>query len=151
VPLLLVAFVLGLVFLWTFSAALKAPTSFMAVADERTRIRFAGFVDLVVANQNIVSARLKRHRFLAGIGIRTNFGGDVALITLPGEVVELTFREPVRVWLVPRLIPLRAHRLSLSLLHPARVVERFAPAAPVPSPPPNAHARRMKRRGSRTR
>ena len=78
---LIPAVLLGLVFLWAFTATLRAPTSFVAVADDRTRIRFLGQIDVVVANSNIVSARLVDRNILEGIGIRTNFRGAVALAT----------------------------------------------------------------------
>ena len=69
-----VAGVLGLLFLWLFSMALRAPTSFVAVAPERTRIRFLPFVDRVVDNGDIGNAgrlelthRCELRRLHAGI------------------------------------------------------------------------------------
>ncbi len=147
-PLLFGAIILGAVFLWAFATTLRAPTSFVAVAPERTRIRFAGFVDTVVANDNIVGARLRRRNVFGGVGVRTNFSGDVALVSTWGEAVEITFRQPIRVWLVPRLIPLGARRLTLSLRNPQKFVERFGRPAASPAA---GGGRRMKARGSRTR
>jgi hypothetical protein len=148
-PLIFIAIILGAVFLWAFATTLAAPTSFVAIAEERTRIRFAGFVDTVVANDSIVEARLVRRSLLWGIGVRTNFRGHVALLSSWGEAVELTFQTPVRIWLVPRLVPVRAERLTLSVRNPARLVEHFTPA------PGASHttriARKVKSRGSRTR
>jgi hypothetical protein len=123
---LIVAVVFGIVFLWSFAAALRAPTSFVAVADERTRIRFAGFLDTVVANEDIVSVRLARHSLWGGIGIRTDFRGTVALATAFGTVAELEFREPLRVWAIPRIWRLRARRLRVSVRNPEKLVQRFA-------------------------
>jgi len=145
------AAILGLTFLWTFAAALRAPTSFVAVAipEGRTRIRFSGFVDIVVDNRNILGARLVRRRFITGLGVRTNFSGDVALASAWGEGVELTFKAPIRVWLIPGLLPLKAQRLSLSLRNGQKLVEHFG-AASASSPATNT-ARRMNRRGPRTR
>lgn len=147
-PLALVflAVILGVVFLWAFATALRAPTSFVAITDERMRIRFAGFVDTVIATDDVMGARLVRRNILGGIGVRTNFSGDVALVSTWGEVVELTLRRPMRVWLIPRLIPLKAERLTLSLRNPQKVVERFGAAKPAATT-----ARKARQRGSRTR
>lgn len=146
-----IAALLGLAFLWTFAAALRAPTSFVAVAipEGRTRIRFAGFVDTVIDNRNIVGARMVRWSFIGGLGVRTNFSGDVALASAWGEAVELTFKSPIRVWLIPRVLPLRAQRLSLSLRNGQKLADHFG--GPNLSSPAKASARNMNRRGPRTR
>jgi len=133
VLLLLLTVFLGLIFVWMFSATLKAPTSFVAITEDRTRIRFGSFVDTVVANSNIAGAEMAKHWLPAGIGVRTNFRGDVALVSTTGAVARLTFRQPVRIWLIPRLIPLKAHRLTLSVRNPQKLVERFATPSPVPA------------------
>ena len=148
--LLLPAVILGMVFLWAFSATLRAPTSFVAVTPERTRLRFAGLIDTVISNNDVVGARLVRRNILGGIGVRTNFSGDVALVTTWGEVVELTLRNPVRVWLVPRIIPLRATRLTLSLRNPQKLVDRFG-APTTPTRTATVGGGRTRQRGSRTR
>jgi hypothetical protein len=138
---------LGLVFLWVFGAALKAPTSLVAITDERTRIRYANFVDTVINTHDIAGARLVKRNILGGMGVRTNFSGDVALVMTWGWCVEITLRNPVRVWLVPKLIPLHATRLTLSLRNPAKLVERFGPPTPLQPAP----AGKSRQRGSRTR
>lgn len=135
---------LGLVFFWLFATTLRAPTSFLAVSDDRTRIRFAGFVDTVVPNADIAGVRLVRHRLYGGLGVRTNFGGDVALVTATGMVAELTLRRPVKVWLLPGLVRVRARRLRLSIKNPEKLAARFG-QPPSRSPEP---ARKMSRRGS---
>jgi hypothetical protein len=142
------AVVLGLAFLWCFAAALRAPTSFVAVAEERTRIRFAGFVDTVIANSDVVAARTAKWPIWGGIGIRTNFRGHVALTSAWGEAVELDLRNPVRIWVIPRLWKVNASRLTLSVRNGRKLVDRFGLSV---SSPPAAPARKMKRRGSRTR
>lgn len=146
--LLLPAIVLGLVFLWAFGATLRVPTSFVAITSERTRIRFAGFVDTVISNDNIVGARVKNRNILGGIGVRTNFNGDVALVTTWGQVAELVLRQPIRVWLIPRLIPLRAQRLTLSLRNPQKLADRFGAPSNVS---PARGGGKTRQRGSRTR
>ena len=153
-PLLLpAAVVLGLLFIWAFATALRAPTSFVAIAPERTRIRFAGFVDTVFDNGDVIAARVVHQPSWGGLGVRKQLGGGIALLTAWGEVVELELRRPLRVWLIPRLVPLRSTRLRLSVRHPEKLAERFSPAAgarPDTSPQPG-RGRKMRQRGSRTR
>lgn len=150
IPFLLVPLLLGLVFLWMFSAALRAPTSFVAVSETGMRIRYAGFVDIVVPLTNVTGARLTRWNLIGGLGVRTSFRGDVALVSTWGEAVEVHFRQPVRVWVIPRLLPARATRLTLSLRNPGKLVERLGPPSPAESRPAPSN-RKMKRRGPRTR
>lgn len=146
---LLLALFLGLVFLSLFGWALRAPTSFVAVAPERTRIRYISFIDRVIANEDIVSVRLQSWALWRGLGVRTSFRGDAALVSAWGTCAELTLREPVRVWLIPRLVPIRATRLILSVKNPELLVERFGSGA-VESPA-GRHPSKVKHRGSRTR
>lgn len=145
IVLLIAAVLLGLVFLWTFGAALRAPTSFVAITEERTRIRFAGFVDTVVDNRNILGAKLAEHHIIGGLGVRTSFRGEVALASASGPVAMLYFRQPLRIWLIPRLVPVKAYRLKLSVLHPARLVERFG--APTSAPVSSGAKKKTRQRG----
>ncbi|MGH2634222.1 MAG: hypothetical protein ACRDG3_12490 [Tepidiformaceae bacterium] len=145
------AILLGLTFMWTFGGALRAPTSFVAVTAERTRIRFPNGIDRTIENRDVLGARMVHRNMLGGIGIRTNFGGDVALVTTWGDVVELTLRNPVRVWLIPRLIPLRATRLTLSLKNAQKLVERFGAPEATTSASSKSALRKTRQRGSRTR
>lgn len=151
--LLPAAVVLGLLFIWAFATALRAPTSFVAIAPERTRVRFAGFVDTVIDNRDVIAVRVVHQPFWGGLGVRKQLGGGLALLTAWGDVAELELRRPMRVWLIPRLVPLRGTRVRLSVRHPEKLVERFSPAGverPAPSPQPG-RSRKMRRRGSRTR
>jgi hypothetical protein len=153
-PLLLpAAVVLGLLFIWMFATALRAPTSFVAIAPERTRVRFAGFVDTVIDNGDVVGVRVVHQPFWGGLGVRKQLGGGIALLTAWGYVAELDLRRPMRVWLIPRLVPLRSTRVRLSVRHPEKLAERLAPAGsakPAASPEPGRR-RKMRQRGSRTR
>jgi hypothetical protein len=143
------ALFLGLAFLTLFGWALRAPTSYVAVAPERTRIRYGSFFDRVIDNRDIVSVRLRRWAFWRGLGVRTSFRGEVALVAAWGTCAEVTLREPVRVWLIPKLIPVRATRLVLSIRNPEKLVERFA--TNVPESPSPRRTSKVKHRGSRTR
>ena len=144
------ALILGLAFLWSFAATLRAPTSFVAIAEERTRIRFAGFVDTVVANKDIKSAKRVKWPIWGGIGIRTNFRGHVALSSMWGEAVEIELRNPIRVYVVPKLWKVKATRLTVTLRNSHKVAEHFGGQRGSASPPATP-ARKMKSRGSRTR
>lgn len=148
--LLFAAGLLGLAFLFLFSSALRAPTSFVAISPDRTRIRYVGFLDRVFDNTEIEGVTLRRWPWWGGLGVRTAFRGEVALVSMWGGCAEVHFRSPVRVWLIPRLIPVRARRLILSVKNPDKLVERFGPPPPAGSPAPN-RARKVKNRGSRTR
>lgn len=141
---LVIAVILGGVFLMTFAAALRAPTSFVAVGDERTRIRFSPFIDRVIPNSQIVAVRVVRHPWWGGIGVRTDLRGTVALATASGPVAEIELREPVRVWAIPRLWALRAERLRLSIRHPEKLAERFPAAGETGSAGDRRSARRRR-------
>lgn len=124
---IVVAIVFGGLALWGFATTLRMPTSFIAVSDERTRIRFAGFIDTVIANSDVTGVRVTNHPWYAGIGVRSNMRGLVALVGAWGPAAEIDLRRPVRVWLVPKLIPLRAQTLRVSVRNPQKLVERFGP------------------------
>lgn len=132
--LVLLAAFFAMIFIWLFGVALRLPTSFVAISQDRMRIRFAGFVDTVIDTRDVTGARLRDWPIWGGLGVRTGFRGDVALVAAWGPVVEVTLKQPVRVWLIPRLWRVRASRLALSVRNPAKLAERFA-AAPVPATP----------------
>jgi hypothetical protein len=143
---------LTLIFFWLFQTTLKAPTSLVAIDFDkgRTRIRFAGFIDRVIDNQDIAGVRVKHRNIFGGIGVRTNFAGDVALLSAWGDVAEITLRNPIRIWLIPRLIPLKASRLTLSIRHPQLLADRFGePSAATVRPASTARPLAAKRRGRR--
>jgi hypothetical protein len=148
-PLLFVAGIFGLAFLWLFAIAVRAPTSFVAISPERTRIRFAGFVDTVIANEDILGVELSRHSILGGIGVRTNFSGTVTLASTWGQSADLVLRTPIRVWFVPRLVPVRGTRLRVTVRNPHKLVERFG--APKSASPGPTAARKMAAGGRKRR
>ena len=140
-PVLLVTgSVLTVVFLFLFAFALRLPTSFVAISPERMRIRFPGFVDNVMPVSNVLGARLVKHSWWRGLGVRSDFGGSVGLVTASGDCAEIILREPLRVWVIPRILPVRARVVRLSVRNPARLVERFGP------PPATATATKSRRR-----
>ncbi len=126
--LLLLAAAFAMIFIWLFGVALRLPTSFVAISQDRMRIRFAGFVDTVIDTKDVTGARLRDWPLWGGLGVRTGFRGDVALVAAWGPVAEVTLKEPIRVWLIPRLWRVRATRIALSVRNPAKLAERFGPA-----------------------
>ena len=144
---LLLAIILGLFFLWLFGAALRLPTSFIAISPDRMRIRFGGFADTTVETRDVLGARLVPWTWWKGIGARTAFHGDVALVATWGTAAELTLKNPIRVWLIPRLLPVRATRVTVSVRNPQRLVERFGPVKN--APPKNTNTTTRKRARSK--
>lgn len=127
-PLLLApAAFLALLFLWLFGIALRLPTSFVAVSPERMRIRFGGFVDTIVETRDVAGARDIDWPWWKGLGVRTAFRGDAALVAAWGPAVEVTLRRPIRIWLIPRILPVRASRIVLGVKNPGKLTERFGP------------------------
>ena len=137
--LLLLAVLYGLLFLWLFGVALRLPTSFVAISEDRMRIRYAGFVDTVIDTRDVASARLRDWPLWGGIGVRAGFGGGVALVATWGPVAEITLHRPIRVWVIPRLWRVKSTKVTVSVRNPAKLVERFATGA---VPPPAKKKRR---------
>lgn len=126
-------------FIWLFGMALRLPTSFVAISQDRMRIRFAGFVDTIIDTRDVSGARLRDWEIWRGVGVRTAFGGDVALVATWGPVAEVTLKQPIRVWLIPRLWRIRATKVVLGVRNPAKLAERFGPV------PSNASAKKKRR------
>lgn len=133
--LLLLAALFAMIFIWLFGVALRLPTSFVAISQDRMRIRFAGFVDTVIDTRDVTGAQLRDWPIWGGLGVRTGLRGDVALVAAWGPVAEITLSQPIRVWVIPRLWRIRASRVTLSVRNPAKLAGRFASAAPrTPTP-----------------
>lgn len=134
-PMLLVlAGLFAVLFLWLFGMALRLPTSFVAISPERMRIRYGGFVDQIVETRDVAGARMVNWSWWRGLGVRTAFGGDVALVAAWGPAAEVTLKQPIRVWLIPRLWRVRATRVTVSVRNPQKLVERFGPVPIAPAP-----------------
>lgn len=146
--LLILAVLLGLLFLWMFGIALRLPTSFVAVSQDRMRIRFGGFVDSIVETNEVAGARLIDWRWWRGLGVRTAFSGDISLVGAWGPVAEVTLKRPVRVWLIPRLWRISATRVVLGVRNPHKLVERFGPA-PAAAPRMAKPVRTVRKRARR--
>jgi len=118
---------LAILFFWLFGMALRLPTSFVAVSPERMRIRFGGFVDTIIETRDVAGARDLDWPWWKGLGVRTAFRGDAALLAAWGPAVEVTLRRPIRIWLIPRILPVRASRIVLGVKNPGKLTERFGP------------------------
>ena len=131
--MLLLAIFFGMLFLWLFGMALRLPTSFIAISQDRMRIRFGGFVDTIVDTNDVLGAELVPWRWWRGLGVRTAFGGDVAFVAAWGTAAEITLKRPIRVWLLPRLWRVSATRVVVSVRNPQKLAERFGPVKNVPA------------------
>lgn len=105
--------------------AFQMPASRVSVEPDGTRIRFGSFIDTHIPAGGILSARAAKHPWWGGLGVRTWFGSTVVLATAPGEVAELELKDPVRVWLLPRVFGLKAQRLRVSVERPGELVRHF--------------------------
>lgn len=142
--LLLMAVVFGILFIWMFGMALRLPTSFVAISQDKMRIRYGGFVDTIVDVRDVAGAQLVTWKWWRGLGVRTGFGGGVALVAAWGPAAELTLRQPIRVWLIPRLWRVKATRVVVSVRNPHKMVDRFGPVK-VAAAKPAAVSKRKRR------
>lgn len=133
------AIVFAALFIWLFATAIRLPTSFVAISPDRMRIRFGGFVDTIIDTREVSGAQLVNWPLWKGLGVRTSFGGDAALVAGWGPVAEITLKHPIRIWLIPRLWRVRATRITLSVRNPHKMVDRFGY---VPSNSSNAKKKR---------
>jgi hypothetical protein len=143
--MLLLAVLFSILFIWLFGMALRLPTSFVAISQDRIRIRFGGFADQTFETTEVAGAKLVNWPLWKGLGARTALSGDVALVAAWGPAVEVTLKRPLRVWLIPRLWRTSATRVTLSVRNPQKMVERFGP---VPSATGKAQAKPNRRKGA---
>lgn len=112
----------------------RLPDARVVVTPAEVYVRFPGAVDATMLRSNVVGAGLANHRLWQGLGIRTDLAGTVMLATATGTCAQFELAEPLRVWVIPRILPIRARRLRLSVRDPGRLVALFeTPAAP-PAP-----------------
>lgn len=142
---LLMGILFGVLFLWMFGMALRLPTSFIAISQERMRLRYGGFVDAIVETRDVAGARLVPWQWWRGLGVRTGFGGGVALVAAWGTAAELTLKEPIRVWIIPRLWRVKATRVVVSVRNPQKLVDRFGPVKAEPQKSAAASSKRKRR------
>jgi len=140
--LLVLSIVFAVLFLWLFGMAIRLPTSFVAISADRMRIRFGGFTDQTFETRDVAGARLVNWRLWRGLGVRTSLGGDVALVAAWGTAAELTLKQPLRVWLIPRLWRVKATTVVLGVRNPQKMVDRFGPVRPQASAPSTGKRKR---------
>src|SRR5688572_19388696 len=81
---MLLTILFAVIFIWLFGMAIRLPTSFVAVSPDRMRIRFGGFVDTIMETKDVAGAGLVEWKWWRGIGVRTFFSGDIALVAAWG-------------------------------------------------------------------
>ena len=98
--------------------------SYVELRENDVRLRFGFLFDQTLALSDIESVQEMTWPWWYGVGWRTNFLGQLALIGSHRGVVELKLRQPQRVWGL-----MRYRRLVVSLEEPQRFVEAIAKAA----------------------
>lgn len=129
-PLLVPALLLFVAIAYLVMMVLRLPAACVVVTERELYVRFPGAVDASTPRSNVVAAGLANHRWWHGLGIRTDLAGTVMLATATGACAQLELAEPLRVWVIPRILPIRAKRLRLSVRDPERLIAHFAPSAP---------------------
>jgi hypothetical protein len=128
--LLVPALLLVVTIAYLVTMIVRLPGACAGVTARELYVRFPGAVDAAVPRSNVVAAGLANHRWWQGLGIRSNLAGTVMLATATGACAQLEFAEPLRVWVIPGILPTRAKRLRLSLRDPGRLIAHFAQSAP---------------------
>lgn len=127
VPVLLIVPVLVGAALLVARIARGLPGAAVVAGPAGLVIRFSYAINTALPWSSIESARPRRHPFRAGLGIRTNFRGCVALATAWGPALELQLARPVPVTLIPGLPPIAARSLVLTIADPARFAAAIEP------------------------
>ena len=86
--------------------------SYVELRDTEIEISFGLLFRHVIARDNIEGATKIDWPFWMGVGWRTNFRDQTGLIGSYNGVVEMTLKEPLRVWLV------NSKRIAISLEDP---------------------------------
>lgn len=130
--LLATALLLAVTLAYLVMMAVRLPAACAVLGERELYVRFPGAVDAAMPRSNVVAAGLANHRWWQGLGIRTDLAGTVMLATTTGACAQFELAEPLRVWVIPRILPIRAKRLRLSVRDPGRLVAHFeAPAVTV--------------------
>ena len=128
-PMLAPALLLVVTTIYLVMMLVRLPGACTVVSEREVYVRFPGAVDATMPRSNVVVAGLANHRWWQGLGIRTDLAGTVMLATATGACAQFELAEPLRVWVIPRILPIRAKRLRLSVRDPERLVAHFAPSA----------------------
>lgn len=128
--LLATALLLAVTIAYLVMMLVRLPRACAILSDRELYVRFPGAVDAAMPRSNVRSATLARHRWWQGLGIRSDLAGTVMLATATGSSAQFELEEPLRVWVIPRILPIRARHLRLTVRDPGRLVAHFAPSAP---------------------
>lgn len=133
-PMLAPALLLVVTIAYLLRMLVRLPGACAVVTAREVYVRFPGAIDAAMLRSNVVAAGLANHRWWQGLGIRSDLAGTVMLATATGACAQFELAEPLRVWVIPRILPIRAKRLRLSVRDPGRLVAHFeAPAAAIPT------------------
>ena len=125
-PLLIPAALLLLAAAYLAFLLIQLPAAHITVEGSSLAIYFPGAVDAAIPGANIVSTSLANHRWWQGLGIRSDLAGTVMLATATGVAAQFELETPLRIWVIPRILPIRARRLRVTVREPERLVSRFA-------------------------
>jgi len=129
-PLLAPAVLLLLATAYLVFLLARLPEARVTISAESVSVRFPGAVHAAIPRANIVSTNLEHHRWWQGLGIRTDLRGTVMLATATGLCAEFDLSRPLRVWAIPRILPIRAKKLRVSVRDPERLVAYLTNSAP---------------------
>jgi hypothetical protein len=96
--------------------------SYVAMEDDRLRVRFGWFFDQTFALGDIEGAEAMRWPWYYGLGWRSNLVGLVGLVASRRGVVAIRFRERRRVGGIVPFFKLRCDRLAVSLREPDELI-----------------------------
>jgi hypothetical protein len=100
--------------------------AYAQIRDGELHMRFGPMFDERIMLENIERAEVARWPRWAGVGPRANFRGTLGLVSSYGNVVKLTFKEPIDVHLY--MVPVNARRLYLSLENPDEFLKTIGKA-----------------------
>lgn len=130
--ILLTAIPIGLAAAFVGVFALRLRSAHVTLFADHAQVYFPLSMDTEIPYAAIRSARVVNHIFIAGLGIRTNLSGHVALATAWGPSAELELQNPVRAGILPYIWWTHARTLRLTVERPESFVAAIS--AKLPSP-----------------
>ncbi len=135
--LLATALLLVVTIAYLVMMTVRLPAACAVVGERELYVRFPGAVDAAMPRSNVRSATIAQHRWWQGLGIRSDLATTVMLATATGACAQFELEQPLRVWVIPRILRIRARRLRLSVRDPGRLVAHFETSTPVVKPQEN--------------
>jgi hypothetical protein len=88
--------------------------AFVDISGDQLHVKLGVIFDETLPLSAIESVEESTWGLLGGLGVRTNLRGTVAVTTKAGAVAEITFKEPRRLPLLPKVWSMEAKRLVVS-------------------------------------